>query len=57
MPAAIGAASYTVGFALATAMLHAAGIGLGILTQKTNLHTVTRFAGGAIALSGIYLAI
>lgn len=56
MPATIGAGSYTVGFALATAMLHAAGIGLGMLMQKTNLHTVTRFAGGAVALSGIYLA-
>lgn len=57
MPATIGAGSYTVGFALATAMLHAAGMGLGILMQKTNLHIVTRFAGGAVALGGIYLAI
>jgi urease accessory protein len=56
MPASIGAGSYTVGFALATAMLHVAGIGLGALMQKTNLHTVTRFAGGAVALSGIYMA-
>jgi urease accessory protein len=38
-------------------MLHAAGMGLGILMQKTNLHIVTRFAGGAVALGGIYLAI
>jgi urease accessory protein len=57
MPELISAASYAVGFALATAMLHAAGIGLGMLMQKTNLQTVNRFVGGAIALSGVYLAI
>ena len=57
MPATIGASTYTVGFALATAMLHASGMGLGILMQKINLHKITRFAGGAVVLSGIYLAI
>jgi urease accessory protein len=57
MLATIGAGSYTVGFALATAMLHAAGMGLGVFLQKTNLQAVNRVAGGAIALSGIYLAI
>ncbi len=57
MPNSISAASYVVGFALATAMLHLAGIGLGMLMQKTNLQTVRRVAGGSIALSGIYLAI
>lgn len=57
MPESISAVSYAVGFALATAMLHMAGLGLGALMQKTNLHTVSRFAGGAIALSGVYLAI
>jgi urease accessory protein len=56
MPATFGVGSYTVGFVLATAMLHAAGMGLGILMQKTNLHSITRFAGGAVAISGIYLA-
>jgi len=57
MPASMSAASYAVGFALATAMLHMAGIGLGMLMQKTNLQIVNRFAGAAIAFSGIYLAI
>lgn len=57
IPFAIGAGSYTFGFALATAMLHTAGMGVGILMQKTGLHTVTRFTGGAIALSGVYLAL
>jgi len=53
----ISAVSYTLGFTLATAMLHVAGMGLGILMQKTNLHTVNRCAGGAIALCSVYLAI
>lgn len=57
MPESISAASYAVGFALATAILHLAGIGLGMLIQKANLQSVSRFAGGAIALSGIYLTI
>lgn len=57
MPISISTASYAVGFAFATAMLHIAGIGLGMLVKKLNLQMVSRFAGGAIALSGIYLAI
>ncbi len=57
MPVAIGATSYSIGFALATAILHTAGIASGTFLQKTNLEKVNRFAGGAIALSGIYLAV
>lgn len=56
MPATLSAGSYTVGFALATALLHAAGMGLGTLLQKTHLQSVTRLAGGAVALGGVYLA-
>lgn len=57
MPESISAASYAVGFALATAMFHVTGIGLGMLMQKINLQTLNRFAGGAIVLTGVYLAI
>ncbi len=57
IPATIPAISYIVGFALATAILHLAGISLGMLLQKIKLQSINRFAGGAIALSGIYLAI
>ena len=57
MPVAIGAASYTIGFALATALLHSAGVGLGVLIRKANLHKVMRLAGGALVLGGIYLVI
>ncbi len=57
MPAMITAASYTVGFAVATAILHLAGIGLGMFVSRIDLPAVSRFAGGAIALSGVYLAV
>jgi urease accessory protein len=57
MPETLSAAWYAVGFALVTAMLHLAGMGLGILMQKTNLHTLNRFTGATIAASGIYLAV
>lgn len=57
MPTAIGAVSYSAGFALATALLHAAGILAGIGLQKLNIEKTTRFAGCAITLGGIYLAV
>lgn len=57
MSDSFGAAAYAIGFSLATAMLHLVGMGLGVVMQKTNLQMISRFAGGAITLSGIYLAI
>ncbi len=44
---------YCIGFALATAFLHGLGIGAVKLTQQW----LARFAGAAIALSGVYLAV
>ena len=57
IPVASDAVSYSAGFALATAMLHAAGILAGTGLRKLNREKLTRFAGGAIALSGMYLAV
>lgn len=57
MPNAMGAASYTLGFVLTTAVLHLAGVALGAYFQKTNCYSVNRFAGGAIALAGVYLSL
>lgn len=57
MPIALGATSYSIGFALATALLHGAGIAFGAFLQKINYGNINRLAGGAIALSGIYLAV
>lgn len=57
MPIAIGAVSYSAGFALATALLHATGMLAGIGLRILNIEKITRFTGGAIALSGIYMAV
>lgn len=57
MPLAIGAVSYSLGFALATAFLHGVGIVAGVGVRKLKIENIVRFAGGAIALSGIYLAV
>jgi urease accessory protein len=54
MPAnAIGYA-YGTGFALATVLLHASGIGLAYVTHSVRL-PVVRWAGAAIAVAGICL--
>ncbi|MEL4377435.1 HupE/UreJ family protein [Brucella cytisi] len=51
--------SYGAGFALATALLHAAGIGVGLaagrLLQGRTGQILMRIAGGFAALSGLYL--
>jgi len=57
IPLASGAASYSFGFALATALLHAVGIAAGVALQKLKLEKLTRFAGIAVALGGAFLAI
>ena len=53
MPAAASAALYGLGFAVATALLHAAGIGVGVLAGRTAL--LARGAGAAVALAGVAL--
>ena len=53
IPAAGDIYGYCIGIALATAFLHGLGIGAVKLTQQW----LTRCAGAAIALSGIYLAV
>ena len=44
------------GIALATAILHLAGKGLGVFASRIDLPAVSRLSGSAIALSGVYLA-
>ncbi|MDD5200893.1 MAG: HupE/UreJ family protein [Terrimicrobiaceae bacterium] len=56
MPEDASGAAYAIGFMLATATLHAAGIGLGIFIQRATAAPVIRFAGAAIAIAGIYIA-
>lgn len=56
-----GAGAYGVGFALATALLHAVGLALGWALVRAlgngSGRMATRLAGGATALGGLWLAI
>jgi len=55
MPTAMSALSYSIGFAVATALLHGLGLGSGMLLQRRH-DTLSRLAGGAIVLGGLALS-
>jgi len=58
MPADAAAVSYATGFMLATALLHGAGIAIGLVAGRLAEHggwRVAQAAGGAMALAGIAL--
>jgi urease accessory protein len=52
LPEAYGPYGYAAGFVVATALLHAAGMALGLFTQSSVGKTAVRGTGGAIALVG-----
>lgn len=52
-----GAWEFAIGFVVATAALHAAGIGAGLVLARLSGKVLTRIAGAATALGGLYLAI
>lgn len=54
MPAAASGLSYGAGFVAATALLHTAGVGLGLLAGNFSTRA-TRFAGWGIAAAGVVL--
>lgn len=54
LPSAADPIGYSVGFVLATGMLHVAGIGIGLLNDRPNGIVVTRSLGGVVALCGVY---
>jgi urease accessory protein len=59
MPVDASGLAYGAGFALATALLHAAGVGFGVGARKIAAQlapVAVRLAGGAIAATGIMLA-
>lgn len=59
-PTAATPALYMLGFALATASLHLAGLGLGVLIERRGAAVAawfTRLSGGAIAAAGVALVI
>ena len=57
MPATASGLTYGLGFVLATALLHACGIGLGVLVQRLGRGQLIRYAGGAITACGVYLCL
>jgi urease accessory protein len=54
---AAGAWEFAIGFIIATALLHAAGIAVGMLFARFGGRMATRIIGGATALGGVWLAI
>lgn len=54
LPAAADPVGYSVGFVLATGLLHVAGIGIGLLNERPGGVAVTRSLGAAIGLAGIW---
>jgi urease accessory protein len=59
-PTAAAPALYMLGFALATASLHLAGLGLGTLMARQSVRVAvwfTRLSGGALTAAGVALAL
>ena len=55
IPVGSDAAFYSLGFALATAMLHGAGIAAGLLALGQA--KIVRFAGAAVTVTGLFIAL
>jgi urease accessory protein len=56
MPETASGLGYGVGFVIATALLHAAGVGLGLAIGRTggaSAPRVTQIAGGAMTIAGV----
>ena len=60
MPESAAGAAYAAGFMLATALLHAAGVGFGVLIGRVGESRgpiVTRLAGAAAGLAGVAILV
>ena len=57
LPADATALSFGAGFVAATLVLHAIGIGIGLLANRLPGHYIARAAGGAIAAAGVLLMV
>jgi len=57
LPGDAAAATYAAGFAIATAILHAIGIGVAQLARNANGRLIVRGAGGLVTAAGIALAV
>lgn len=54
LPQAAGPVAYSLGFVVATGLLHLCGIAFGLLTRKPAGRIAVRALGGAIALLGVF---
>jgi urease accessory protein len=54
---AAGVWEFAIGFILATAVLHAVGIGIGMIFARLGGRVATRVLGAATAVGGVWLAI
>ena len=54
LPSAADPAAYSVGFVIATGLIHVAGIGIGLAIGRLLDGWVSRGLGGAIAAGGLY---
>ena len=54
LPSAADPVGYSVGFVLATGLLHVAGIGLGLLNERPGGAVVTRGMGLGVAAAGLW---
>lgn len=54
LPSAADPIGYSLGFVLATGLLHVAGIGIGMLNDRPGGVLVTRGIGGVIAACGLW---
>jgi len=54
LPAGTSALLYSLGFVVATGVLHAIGILLGVAHQWTAGRQIVRAAGGGVALAGLF---
>ena len=57
VPANASGIGYALGFAVATAALHAAGVGITVLAARFAAPIAVRTAGGLTALAGLVLAV
>jgi len=57
MPDTAPGLTYCLGFLLSTACLLLTGVGVGLAAQRVGTAQLVRYAGGAIALFGVYLCV
>ncbi len=57
MPAGASGLLYGLGFAAATASLHAVGVGVGITARRFAAEPALRLGGGAVALAGFLILV